>query len=55
MSISTVRQSAATESSARLTVTTHEARTADAKSAIEKIKAADYVKDVLQVMRVEGN
>lgn len=55
VSISTVRQSAATESSARLTVTTHEARTADVKSAIEKIKAADYVKDVLQVMRVEGN
>lgn len=55
VSILAVRQSQVDDESAKLIVTTHAARTASVKSAIEVIEKADYAKGVLQVMRVEGN
>ncbi|AZN29916.1 homoserine dehydrogenase [Flaviflexus salsibiostraticola] len=54
VSIAAVRQMQE-EGGARLTVTTHEARTADVDAALAAITSADYVKEVLQVMRVEGS
>ncbi|WP_182354450.1 homoserine dehydrogenase [Flaviflexus huanghaiensis] len=54
VSIAAVRQTQE-DDGARLTVTTHEARTADVTAALAAITSGDYVKEVLQVMRVEGN
>lgn len=55
VSIAAMSQIREDNNSARLTVTTHAARTADVNAALEDITSADYVVDVLHVMRVEGN
>lgn len=55
VSIAAVRQAQGDDESALLTVTTHEAKSSDVTAALDAIKAGDYVSDVLQVMRVEGN
>jgi len=55
VSIAAVRQTQGDDKNARLTVTAHAARTSDVHAALNAIKEADYVSDVLQVMRVEGS